>query len=694
MAEAHSDAAAPAGGPAESADRSRHPPRPRFALTIGIVGHRLDFWWDGGQLQRQRLQAVTDNVRAALHAVNAAAQRAYESHKQLFDDTLDPQLTLVSALASGADTIAAKAALDLGYGLDAPLAFPPAEYEDDFRKITEVIDGRTALEQFQELIRRARSLTLPGQRRLDTDSDEQGALRENRAYEAAGLTVLSQADILLAVWDHALTRGRGGTADMVAEAARVGLPIILVDAKGEKPVELRWRGLRRTPAPIVTFDDLPRASLDACMDCVIDELVRAPQAPEQRQGLERWYAEISRGVNFAMPFSMLMRALFVRRMRRGDMFPSQPSELAGDYVKSANPAVDPQEPELIAHLAEPYGWADAVGIYCAQFFRSAFVINFVFAAFAVIAASASVMMMDEDRWWRHVPVAVEIALIFCVVANTLLVWRVRWHPRWVEARELAERFRVALPLWTLGLRPAFFPGEEQTWTGWYTRAMVRMQGLRSADLSTNNLAGERSVLLNLLKDQRGYNHANAGRMRRMERRLEVIGLCLLVATLAVAVDHLRDGPVAATVVGALNHLVDKLCVARAPGRWLNSHEVTIWLSAALPALATASYGIRIIGDFEGIHQRGERTYRQLLKLSAATKRDADLPLDEEETAQEKEEEAASQRCGAMPKASAVEQDSIAFALLRARTSTAAEAMLGDVASWRLSAESRGLAIPG
>jgi hypothetical protein len=690
MAAADSSAAAPPGAPAaptavaQNTDPSNSPPKPRIALTVGIVGHRLDFWRDGQQ-GLQRLQKVRADVLGALQKIKTAAQHAHDRHKPQFDDKQGPALTLVSALADGSDSIAAQIAHDLGYGLQAPLPFARSECETILASVA-AIDGPPPLDHFKTLVEQANAvLVLPGRHRDGVEG--------NRAYEAAGLTVISQADILLAVWDHELTRGRGGTADMVAEAARVGLPIILVDAKGERPVELRWRGLKRTPAPIVTFDDLPHASLDACIDAVVDELVRPPQAPEQRKGLQRWYDEIANSINFAPAFSLLMAALRVRAMRRGDTFPDQPDALAKQYVAAAAPAVDPEKPELLACLAMPYGWADAVGIYCAQFFRSAFVINFTFAALAVIAASASVMMMDMEQWWRHVPVAIEIALIVCVGANTLLGGRLEWHHRWVEARELAERFRVAMPLWTLGLRPAFFPGEEQTWTGWYTRAMVRMQGLRSADLSAKNLADERLVLLNLLKDQRSYNHSNAGRMRRMEHRLEVIGLCLLIATLAVAVDHLRDGPAAAVVVGGFNHLVHRLCSAWTP-HFLNPHEVTIWLSAALPALATATYGIRVIGDFEGIHQRGERTYRQLLMLSAAIKREAGQELDDEEKAQEKKEDDTSRQCGAMLKPTGVEQDSIDFTLLRARAGAAAEAMLGDVASWRLSAESRGLAIPG
>jgi hypothetical protein len=642
----------------QGADRSDHPPKPRFALAIGIVGHRLEHWdngpkgTDGRPLQLKRLQKIASDVHIALETIKSAATQAYHDHESLFDDSADakqraPELTLVSTLADGADTIAAKAALGLGYALDAPLPFARAEYENDFS--SEVVDEHTPapLHDFRTLMGKARSvLQLPGRRGSAEDTEEEGDLKENRAYEAAGLTVLSQSDILLAVWDGGLSRGRGGTAEMVAEATRAGIPIVLVDANAEKPVELRWRGLAPMPAPIVALDDLPSAKLDDGIYRVIDELVRPPRAPEQRHGLERWFQESSHRVNRRVGYPLLMATLFARCIVCSDIYPKPPSELAReDFVNVAIPPVAEDQLEQIAWLAGPYGWADAIAIYFAQCFRSAFVKNFLFAALAVTAAAtgASALMMDADEWWQRGAVMAEIFLIIFVVVNTVSGHRSHWHHRWVEAREVAERLRVALPLWTLGLRPASFPGEEPTWTGWYARALVRTQGMRAGDLSIGALADERTVLLRLLAGQCDYNQANARRMHWMERVLEYAGICLLVATFAVLCDHYFGGPLAQFTLCGI----------------LRAHVASTWLSAALPALATASYGIRVIGDFEGTFQRAERTHRQLDQLIAA-----------------------------------IMQDPPDFTLMRARARSAADAMLGDVASWRLSAESRGLAIPG
>jgi hypothetical protein len=241
-------------------------------------------------------------------------------------------------------------------------------------------------------------------------------------------------------------------------------------------------------------------------------------------------------------------------------------------------------------------------------------------------------------------VVFELVLIAFVVTNTVYGHLAEWHRRWYETRELAERLRVALPLWAVGLRPGSFPGEETTWTGWYARAFVRMQGMRAGTIASEHLRTARSVLLNVLREQCHYNELNAHRARRANLVLEIVGLAMLLAIIAFGIDHI---------------VLHSKVLQSAMGGKGPVHETAIWLSVALPALASATYGIRVIGDFEGIHRRAERTKTILDQLIAA-----------------------------------IEEDPDDLALLRARAGAAADAMLGDVSSWRLSAESRGLAIPG
>ena len=157
----------------------------------------------------------------------------------------------------------------------------------------------------------------------------------------------------------------------------------------------------------------------------------------------------------------------------------------------------------------------------------------------------------------------------------------------------------------------------------------------------------------LLDDQCAYHEATARRMHRLEHRLERAGLACFVLTIAVALAYLAIKLPELAARGGEEHGGHGASLAEDFG------VVVAALTAGLPALATATYGIRVIGDFAGISRRSERTHVGLATIARRIEaEDADLHH------------------------------------LRARVRAAADVMLGDVAGWRLSAESRGLAIPG
>ena len=88
-------------------------------------------------------------------------------------------------------------------------------------------------------------------------------------------------------------------------------------------------------------------------------------------------------------------------------------------------------------------------------------------------------------------------------------------------------------------------------------------------------------------------------------------------------------------------------------------EIVTALTAGMPALGAAIYGIRMQGDFAGIADRSEVTVVRLDRLRRALKDD---PLD--------------------------------YARLIARLRRLAEIMLADVEHWRTTYQARPLALPG
>lgn len=171
-------------------------------LVLGVTGHRPN-----------RLPAHARGfVEQALEATLAGAVRVAAQ--------IHARVTLVSAFAEGADMMAAKAALAAGLRLDAVLPFPAGEYKKDF--------SAEAARIFDQLCAKAASIVELDGRRED----------EGRAYEKAGFAILDRSDVLIAIWDGGLSGGRGGTAEIVAEALRRAIPVIRIDANGKTPTTL------------------------------------------------------------------------------------------------------------------------------------------------------------------------------------------------------------------------------------------------------------------------------------------------------------------------------------------------------------------------------------------------------------------------------------------------------------------------
>jgi hypothetical protein len=119
----------------------------------------------------------------------------------------DGPLVGLSCLADGADTLFAKAVLDLGGVLH--VIVPAREYRNSLPADHHAI--------YDALIARAAKVV-----RLDhVESDP-------TAHMDASLRMLADADELLAVWDGQPARGYGGTADVVTAARAQGMLVAVI----------------------------------------------------------------------------------------------------------------------------------------------------------------------------------------------------------------------------------------------------------------------------------------------------------------------------------------------------------------------------------------------------------------------------------------------------------------------------------
>jgi hypothetical protein len=575
---------------------------PRRTLTVGVTGHRPE------RLGEANLAALHEAVASVFKAIEAAAGEAPIT------------IRLVSALAEGADSIAADAALARDWMLDVVLPFSRADYAADF-DIGDVQDAHV-----QRLSRANAVFELPGHRS-----------GEEIAYERAGRVVLAQSDILVAMWDNGPVRGRGGAAQIVAEAVLHGIPVIQIDpAKAAKPL-LLWDGLEEADLGQQNVDTVARGDLNG-LGGLISDVLDPPGRGDNAAMFARFQATPESRWAAGLAYPLLLAAMGIRKVRWSDIRTGK-TQLALACSNSSDFA-----DRLQGVLAPRFARADTTATRIAQLFRSGYVTNFSLAAFAVVL---SLLGLALPAAAKPVLITFELVAIATILILTRTGNRAGWHRRWLDNRALAERLRclaVSAQLGDLDLRGA--GAGTPAWVAWYTRATARELGLPSVRIDDSYLQCVRSDLLRLIDDQTAYLKLDAHRMHRLEHRLHLLGTMLF----------------GATAIACLALLVFKTTYQWMPAlAWLQHPFATgaTIASAALPAIGAAIYGIRMQGDFAGIASRNEALAHHLGMLR-----------------------------------NVAHADDLAFDTLNRRIRRATDLLTGDLESWLQTYHARPLALPG
>lgn len=168
-------------------------------VRVAVSGHRLN------QLPQTERPRIAGEIAHAFALIEDCAQAAAGARVRV---------TLSSALAEGADRMAAHAALARSWRLFAPLPFEAGEYEKDFGDETSITEFRTLLSRAV----RSQVAHHVGQRSM--------------GYAAANRLLLRGASVLVLVWNGAAPKGPGGTAEMGAIALMQGKHVIWISPDG------------------------------------------------------------------------------------------------------------------------------------------------------------------------------------------------------------------------------------------------------------------------------------------------------------------------------------------------------------------------------------------------------------------------------------------------------------------------------
>ncbi len=550
------------------------PPRIPFALTLGVTGHRAQ------AIPAGSLACVTDRIAEVIVALETAARAVLEREAEAFADC-PPSLTLVSPLADGADQIAAELALARGFALQVVLPFLRPENRAD-------LHGADALAGFDSLMARAASvLELPGERSDSLD-----------AYVMAGRATVAHCDVLIAVWDGLLPRGRGGTGEVVELAMARGTPVIHVPLDGAAPVTILWSAF--DPSVITQRSEATtRRPFNAAeIDRLLALLLAPPADPRERNFLKNFLAERRRRWRVRFEYPLLLAVAGVAPFGVKDLRDERCAEAAAAEWKSYRGAcAGPHGIKAALRLLEDaYVWSDRLANRYAQTYRSGHVFNFLLAAAAAVIGLSGLVLSGG-----MILPAIEFMVVLAIILNTTVGLSHEWHRRWLDYRQLAERLRPLRSLKLLGVAAPDAPGSAanpiaRRWIDWYAAGVWRAMACPDGSIDRMGAAAlARAVAAHELAPQIAYHRGGAARMERFDQRLGTIGTVLFALTILVT-------------VGSIVALLVAPAWADRMSDWLT------FFSAGLPAVGGALFAIRVQGDFDGSAARSVATAGMLEQI--------------------------------------------------------------------------------
>ena len=526
------------------------PPKPVLALRIGVTGHRPNKLSDDAAL------FVGRQAEALLQRIQSRLSHIATEYSQAYADT-KPCARIVTALAEGADRVVADAGLRGNTEIDVIIPFSRSDYAKDF-------DVPAARDEFYALLGRASTV-------IELDGRYEPSEGRSAAYAAAGMKVVRQADILIAVWDGGGADGRGGTAEIIDYALHNSCPVIWLPSNG-RPFECYGEPVRLL---------LPERSVIKGAE---DELLKwlaswlaPPDAASDRDGAADAAVPLHEYFRERRPSLPLYRLYdrFVRLVTLGGHRAAAPAAKPARKIQLADVTSaagfhDPQSESLQRH----YDWLDTLSSYYAGLYRSAFLVNYMLAAVAVLGAATGSFAGS----------IVEFVSLVLILALTWIGLRRRWHQRWIDYRDTAEKLRttrflrlVASPPMTPQLPPHLSEAPDSNF-GWLYRAIMRECGLPSIVFTSEYLTLVRGYLMDEeLSGQIAYHHRNSARLHVFDHRLHILSLCSFALAFVVALSH-----------------------------FFLEEPALEYLSIALPTIGAALFGVRNHGEFARVSDRSKR----------------------------------------------------------------------------------------
>lgn len=523
-----------------------------FRIRIGVTGHRT--LPDVESVRRLVLQALRENVPDLFptnfhHKVQSVL--ATGQTKLIF--------TILSPLAEGADREVAKATLETPDSrLDVVLPLPVHEYKKDF-------SSAESLAEFDRLLARCSQPVCLKDELHEPAGSGQALYDRKNAYEAVGRYVVNHCDILLAVWDGGPSRGRGGTAEIVAYAKEQSLPILRI-----------WNG------EVKLYNPKQFTPLDA----------------EALFGLDHWNCARIPSDRYTNAFQVQDRKLFAQ----------QPHDKGGPPIEPLLPGT--AEQLVRTQLLPYYARGSAIAEACRDRYLGGGWKIYTFSAAAVLFAALGAILGE----WPVIPhrevvaqlcFLVELALLTTMIVKLKRTLKAQSHPDWLENRFLTERIRCAVFLAVCGTRPEpievpAFMGVQEIDRSWMARVLDEMQYRMPLLVlfEQTELEGLRQFIgQRWLQEQIGYHEEKSDRYEQYLHQLTLAGEIIVPVTIAVALLHILMG-------------FSELGTLPLQG----FHRFLTLLALVLPAGAAALAGIETYREFKRLSVRSKIMKTRIAQL--------------------------------------------------------------------------------
>lgn len=356
-------------------------------LVIGVTGHR-------------------DLVASETDALQRKILDLFDVLREQFPHT---PLQLMSALAEGADRLAARAAVSADVDLQVVLPMPAEVYRDDF----ETIESKTEFDGLCD-IAEVLDLSFAGHENITATTSASDC---EIAYANAGMFISAHCHILLALWDGRESPNVGGTAQIIYFQHYDRLPGIA--------------------------ESVPRTSLfltDDESDLVYHLTCSREQSPSGQKALmeplQAWWFTTD-------PEAPRMRTMpnrYIRVFERTDEFNADVERLLQERGMSSFQEITAPPASTRAAAERISRYFCVADILADQFQRRVTITLGAIYTFAVLTGLA--FMLYSELSGMDVLIFLFLAFLLIGLALAFIARRRQWHRKYLDYRVLAEGLRV------------------------------------------------------------------------------------------------------------------------------------------------------------------------------------------------------------------------------------------------------------